>query len=102
LIDHIIDIPPSSLPPIPPTIPSPLQYAYRTKLTPHFEAPPKSVLKAVARGEVEVGDDDAGKEKPEWLKIGFNMAGMGRVMDIEVGGSFVRVLSMLDLTSVGM
>ncbi|KAF8645081.1 hypothetical protein AX16_008139 [Volvariella volvacea WC 439] len=56
------------------TIGSPLQYNYRTKITPHFEAPPKSAR-----------DDQGAKkgESPSWLKIGFNRIGTRKVMDIE-------------------
>ncbi|KAG6856740.1 hypothetical protein H0H87_001340 [Tephrocybe sp. NHM501043] len=67
------DLVESSVPPIESTIGSPLQYAYRTKLTPHFEAPPKSAKKNQAPSE----------GKPEWLKIGFNRAGTSKTMDIE-------------------
>ncbi|KAG6888915.1 hypothetical protein C0992_007102 [Termitomyces sp. T32_za158] len=63
----------SSVPPIQATIGSPLQYEYRTKLTPHFEAPPKSAKKNPVLSET----------KPEWLKIGFNRAGTSKTMDIE-------------------
>ncbi|KAG6854170.1 hypothetical protein C0991_009822 [Blastosporella zonata] len=69
-----IDLAESSVPPIETTIGSPLQYAYRTKLTPHFEAPPKSAKKNQALSE----------GKPEWLKIGFNRAGTSKTMDIEL------------------
>jgi tRNA (uracil-5-)-methyltransferase len=51
-----------------PTIQSPKQYEYRTKITPHFEAVPKGK---------EVGKD--------WeLRIGFDAKGRRQVMDIEV------------------
>ncbi|KAG6902678.1 hypothetical protein C0995_013370 [Termitomyces sp. Mi166 len=63
----------SSVPPIQATIGSPLQYEYRTKLTPHFEAPPKAAKKNPAPSET----------KPEWLKIGFNRVGTSKTMDIE-------------------
>lgn len=68
------DLPSSSVPTIEQTIGSPLQYGYRTKITPHFDAPPKKVQK-------EGISDDA---KPDWLKIGFNKVGTRYVMDIEV------------------
>ncbi|KAG6900364.1 hypothetical protein C0993_011995 [Termitomyces sp. T159_Od127] len=64
----------SSVPPIQATIGSPLQYEYRTKLTPHFEAPPKSAKE----NSIPSGT------KPEWLKIGFNRAGTSKTMDIEL------------------
>ncbi|KAI0056764.1 S-adenosyl-L-methionine-dependent methyltransferase [Artomyces pyxidatus] len=68
------DLPQSSIPPISSTIPSPLQYGYRTKITPHFDAPPKKLQK---KGAIESED------KPDWLKIGFNQIGRRTVMDIE-------------------
>jgi tRNA (uracil-5-)-methyltransferase len=74
---YFLGLPESSLPPIHPTIASPLQYGYRTKITPHFEAPPKKFRRP----------NDASthvKEKPDWLKIGFNRIGQRHVMDIEV------------------
>ena len=53
------------VPEVQPTLPSPLQYGYRTKLTPHFQAPPKN--------------------KPEsWeCTIGFESKGRRRILDIE-------------------
>jgi len=54
------------------TIPSPLQYAYRTKLTPHFDAPPKSAR-----------EGSRFTEKPDWLHIEFNRIGAGGGMDME-------------------
>ncbi|KAG6834597.1 hypothetical protein H0H93_008688, partial [Arthromyces matolae] len=63
----------SSVPAIQSTIGSPLQYEYRTKLTPHFEAPPKSAQKNPPSSET----------KPDWLKIGFNRVGTNKTMDIE-------------------
>ncbi|TFK81679.1 S-adenosyl-L-methionine-dependent methyltransferase [Polyporus arcularius HHB13444] len=71
-------ISPDLVPTIGPTIPSPLQYGYRTKLTPHFQGPPHSVQKAWKRGEAPVLED-----KPDWLKIGFHAVGTRNVMDIE-------------------
>ncbi|KDQ51329.1 hypothetical protein JAAARDRAFT_41178 [Jaapia argillacea MUCL 33604] len=96
-------LPSTSLPPILPTIPSPLQYAYRTKISPHFEAVPsrykgKTVDEVVAAerrsrsGRPKVEDAEGGKEvkqfgpfdeKPDWLNIGFNRTGTRLVMDIE-------------------
>jgi tRNA (uracil-5-)-methyltransferase len=79
---HSIGLSESSIPVIRDTIPSPLTYGYRTKLTPHFDAPPKEhrLKKAVV--------NDGVVEKPEWLRIGFNAAGTHRVMDIEVSTEF--------------
>ena len=74
--ERIIDLPKSQVPTIQPTIASPLQYAYRTKITPHFEAPPRKFQKIAA--------EERSEGKPHWLKIGFNMVGKRQVMDIEV------------------
>ncbi|EJF58849.1 S-adenosyl-L-methionine-dependent methyltransferase [Dichomitus squalens] len=71
-------IPPELVPPIQPTIGSPLQYGYRTKLTPHFQRPPFSFQKSQKRGEAPVVEG-----KPDWLKIGFHEVGTRHVMDIE-------------------
>ncbi|KAI0641077.1 S-adenosyl-L-methionine-dependent methyltransferase [Trametes meyenii] len=71
-------IPPELVPVIQPTIGSPLQYGYRTKLTPHFQRPPFSFQKAQKRGDAPVTEG-----KPDWLKIGFHEVGTSRVMDIE-------------------
>ncbi|KAI0258674.1 S-adenosyl-L-methionine-dependent methyltransferase [Gloeopeniophorella convolvens] len=69
------DLPGSSVPTVQPTIPSPLQYGYRTKITPHFEPPPKKLQK-----QGRPADEEG---KPSWLKIGFNQIGKRVVMDIE-------------------
>jgi tRNA (uracil-5-)-methyltransferase len=71
-------LPLSSVPTVLPTIGSPLQYGYRTKITPHFEAAPKS-LKKQQQDNVDKGE----VKQPDWLKIGFNIAGTRKVMDIE-------------------
>ncbi|KAA8899401.1 S-adenosyl-L-methionine-dependent methyltransferase [Sphaerosporella brunnea] len=64
--EHFADLPEGILPPIGDTIGSPLQYNYRTKLTPHFDGPRKGGFQ--------------GDQKPE---IGFNLKGQRRVLDIE-------------------
>ncbi|KAF8261736.1 S-adenosyl-L-methionine-dependent methyltransferase, partial [Lactarius quietus] len=69
------NLPDSSIPSIQSTIPSPLQYGYRTKITPHFDPPPKKVQKQ--------GPSTSEEGKPSWLKIGFNQIGKRVVMDIE-------------------
>ncbi|KXN80741.1 tRNA (uracil(54)-C(5))-methyltransferase [Leucoagaricus sp. SymC.cos] len=74
------DLPASSVPSVLPTIGSPLQYGYRTKITPHFEAAPKFILK---KKQQDKTDKDEVTEKPDWLKIGFNIVGTRKVMDIE-------------------
>lgn len=68
-------LPESSIPNVLPTIGSPLQYNYRTKITPHFEAPPRRAR--------QTEFTDANISKPDWLKIGFNEIGKRTVMDIE-------------------
>ncbi|PIL30797.1 hypothetical protein GSI_06965 [Ganoderma sinense ZZ0214-1] len=72
------NIPHDLLPAIQPTIGSPLQYHYRTKLTPHFQRPPFSFQKAQKRGHAPLIEG-----KPDWLKIGFHQVGTRNVMDIE-------------------
>lgn len=52
---------------------SPLQYGYRTKITPHFDAPGNKLKKFGA------GDG----AKPDWFNVGFNQIGTRNVMDIE-------------------
>lgn len=59
------------MPEVESTMGSPLQYGYRTKLTPHFTGPPNWEKR---------------HEKPDWKEvpnIGFNMKGRRTVMDIE-------------------
>ncbi|CAK7223252.1 tRNA(m5U54)methyltransferase [Sporothrix bragantina] len=46
---HFSQLPPESVPPVRDTMPSPLQYGYRTKLTPHFDGPPGFRRKNKAR-----------------------------------------------------
>ncbi|KAI0089976.1 tRNA methyltransferase [Irpex rosettiformis] len=67
------DLPPTDVPEILPTIGSPLQYSYRTKITPHFDAPGKKLK--------QKGGGDG--TKPDWFDVGFNKIGTRNVMDIE-------------------
>jgi tRNA (uracil-5-)-methyltransferase len=60
---------PEQIPQVAETGPSPLQYSYRTKLTPHFPAPRKQ--------------EDGRKWYKELPDIGFNREGSSRVLDIE-------------------
>ena len=93
------DIPDSSMPPILGTVASPLQYGYRTKITPHFDAPPKRFQKTGPPATVEAEN----VTQPEWLKIGFNHVGQRNVMDIEVGVHFcqwIRTLRCAELRIV--
>ena len=73
-----VELPETAIPEIQSTIESPLVYAYRTKITPHFERPPKWAKK----DEVKPG------EQPPWLKIGFNVTNTNSTMDIEVCRNF--------------
>lgn len=77
------------------TIGSPKQWGYRTKITPHLDAPPKWARRAAIRTTVngagneedavneEVGEDGEGRRKWE-TRIGFERKGRPGVMDIEV------------------
>jgi tRNA/tmRNA/rRNA uracil-C5-methylase (TrmA/RlmC/RlmD family) len=81
------ELPLSSLPPIQPTIPSPKQYAYRTKITPHFDAPPKTARKAFEQ------ESAAGERTTQWeTRIGFDQKGRRTVMDIEVASPINRIV----------
>ncbi|KAJ8612955.1 hypothetical protein MRB53_037163 [Persea americana] len=62
------------VPPVGDTIGSPLQYGYRTKLTPHFDAPPG------ARSAGRRGETASFKEMPP---IGFMKKGTRQTLDIE-------------------
>lgn len=75
--ENFSNLPKETIPDVLPTIASPLQYGYRTKITPHFEAPPKK-----ARKEAESSSANS-TDKPGWLKIGFNEIGKRTVLDIE-------------------
>lgn len=55
---------------------SPSVYGYRTKITPHFDVPPK---------KAKAGKDGNGITSKPWeLRIGFAEKGRRSVMDIEV------------------
>ncbi|THV03367.1 tRNA methyltransferase [Dendrothele bispora CBS 962.96] len=71
------NLPQSVIPTVQPTIGSPLQYGYRTKITPHFQAPPPKIDKAELQKQCAEG------EAPDWLQIGFNHQGTSKVIDIE-------------------
>lgn len=69
------DLPQELIPVIGDTIGSPLQFGYRTKLTPHFDAPPGAFKR---RGK---GNNNATYEScPD---IGFMLKGKRKTMDIE-------------------
>ncbi|KAJ4367675.1 tRNA(m5U54)methyltransferase [Neocucurbitaria cava] len=79
------NLPPELLPVIGDTIGSPLQYGYRTKLTPHFDGPPDA-----RRSDGRNGIKRTFKEVPP---IGFMKKGTRITMDIEdcpIGTDAVR------------
>lgn len=74
------NIPSELLPNILPTLPSPLQYQYRTKLTPHFELPRQfRALKGKGKVKISKEDDEEGAQ----VNIGFHKLGINEVLDIE-------------------
>lgn len=78
---------PESVPSVGETIGSPLQYGYRTKLTPHFDGPPGSHSRKDRRNGAER------KGFQEVPPIGFMMKGTRRTIDIEdcpIGTEAVR------------
>lgn len=80
-------LPPELVPIIGDTIGSPLQYGYRTKLTPHFDGPPGYNSRA-DRGK---GIKKTFEKVPE---IGFMRKGLRRTLDIEdcpIGTDAVRM-----------
>jgi tRNA (uracil-5-)-methyltransferase len=79
------NLPPELIPTIGDTIGSPLQYGYRTKLTPHFDGPPDA-----RRSDGRNGIKRTFKEMPP---IGFMKKGTRITMDIEdcpIGTDAVR------------
>lgn len=113
------DLPPSVVPDILPTIGSPKQWGYRTKITPHFDAVPKTVKAQMAAaaaaaqaGEEEEGmngggDVDVDVDIPEAVKnwecrIGFERKGRPGVLDIEVSPRLGSPVSLIPLTRLGM
>jgi tRNA (uracil-5-)-methyltransferase len=88
---------PSLIPEIQPTIGSPKQWGYRTKITPHFDAPPKAARAAKdardAAVQEEEGMNDVGEGKRDWeCRIGFERKGRPGVLDIEVCYFFLTLL----------
>ncbi|MCJ1462884.1 tRNA(m5U54)methyltransferase [Pseudocyphellaria aurata] len=68
---------PDVVPPVGETIGSPLQYGYRTKLTPHFDGPPGSLNR-------KAGLNGAKREQFDQVPpIGFNLKGTRKIVDIE-------------------
>lgn len=78
---------PEVIPAVGETIGSPLQYGYRTKLTPHFDGPPGSMRRAVRR------DPSLQKGFDSVPPIGFNEKATRKTLDIEdcpIGTDAVR------------
>ena len=78
---------PEVIPNIGETIGSPLQYGYRTKLTPHFDGPPGSMTRKAKRDPLERKVFDTVPP------IGFNLKGTRKIIDIEdcpIGTDAVR------------
>ncbi|CEL58343.1 hypothetical protein RSOLAG1IB_03089 [Rhizoctonia solani AG-1 IB] len=77
--ENFSGMPSDSIPAPLATIPSPKQYNYRTKITPHFDAPPANRTRR--GGKAKAGAKDAAAN---WeLRIGFNQIGRRSVLDIE-------------------
>lgn len=79
-------LPPELVPAVQDTIGSPMQYGYRTKLTPHFNGPPGSNSRKRRRDPVPHVFDEV-------PPIGFMMKGRQKTMDIEdcpIGTDAVR------------
>ncbi|KAJ6516569.1 S-adenosyl-L-methionine-dependent methyltransferase [Mycena vitilis] len=70
------NLPQASMPTIASTMPSPQQYNYRTKITPHFDAPTKAQRH-------DSGNPQNNTDRPDWFTIGFNRVGTHKAMDIE-------------------
>jgi tRNA (uracil-5-)-methyltransferase len=78
---------PEVIPTVADTIGSPLQYGYRTKLTPHFDGPPGSMSRRSKR------DPSQRKGFESVPPIGFNEKGTRKTIDIEdcpIGTGAVR------------
>ena len=78
------DLPDPLVPLILPTALSPLQYGYRTKTTPHFDAPVKIPRRQKKDAFVPVPTLPSGKT----VAIGFNKVGTREVLDIEVSEQY--------------
>ncbi|KAL9597932.1 MAG: hypothetical protein Q9219_004822 [cf. Caloplaca sp. 3 TL-2023] len=70
-------LPPDVIPVVGDTIGSPMQYGYRTKITPHFDGPPGSMSRRVRKHPSEQRAFD------EVPPIGFMIKGTRKTMDIE-------------------
>lgn len=84
---HFSGLAPGLVPAVGATMGSPLQYGYRTKLTPHFDAPPGNGFKRKGRGR------DDRKPWDRMPEIGFSQQTARRTLDIEdcpIGTDAVR------------
>ena len=66
------------VPKVDPTVASPLQYHYRTKITPHFDMP-KKVSQLQVRPPLGFGQ----RGRPQWRKDTLDIGGNGPILDIE-------------------
>ncbi|KAL8988682.1 MAG: hypothetical protein Q9169_008513, partial [Polycauliona sp. 2 TL-2023] len=71
------NLPPEMIPVVGDTIGSPMQYGYRTKLTPHFDGPPGSRAR---RNRKDGAEQPSFEQVPP---IGFMVKGTRKTMDIE-------------------
>ncbi|SPO35661.1 related to TRM2 - tRNA(m5U54)methyltransferase [Pseudozyma flocculosa] len=78
---HYSELDPSLVPEVLPTMPSPKQYNYRTKLTPHFNLPFE--LRRGRHGRHGDGVNAKAADQKFDFPIGFDSIGTKRVMDIE-------------------
>lgn len=81
---------PELIPTVGETIGSPLQYGYRTKLTPHFDGPPGSNSRKYRRDGLNRTNRKGFDEAPP---IGFMLKGTRKIIDIEdcpIGTDAVR------------
>ena len=79
---------PNVIPAVGETVGSPLQYGYRTKLTPHFDGPPESMTRKARR--TNISERRGFEEVPP---IGFQQKGTRKTIDIEdcpIGTDAVR------------
>ncbi|KAF4582117.1 tRNA (uracil-5-)-methyltransferase [Ophiocordyceps camponoti-floridani] len=75
---NFANLPTDLVPDVAETIPSPLQYGYRTKLTPHFDGPPSSASRRQPKRR-----DQPGPSFEACPDIGFMLKGRRSVLDIE-------------------
>jgi tRNA (uracil-5-)-methyltransferase len=74
---HFANLAPERIPTVGETMSSPLEYGYRTKLTPHFDGPPGSNSRRWGK---------KGRERPKFTEvppIGFNFKNQRKVLDVE-------------------